>query len=128
MAKLEKDATVYELPENLRWRDEFAAWEPVKQSRDRALDGSIVIQETPLQAGRPITLVGAWAPRSQVLTLRGLAEDPGALTLTLEDGREFDVMWRRDSREPAVDAEPVIPAVVPEAGDLYTLTLRFITV
>jgi len=125
-ASLQIGDTTYELPGNLHWRDEYQ-WEPVAQERERALDGSLHVHETPRQAGRPVTLTGAWAQRSLLETLREQAlPTTDAMTLTLEDGRTFTVRWRRGDG-PALEAEPVHPLTAPPEDHLYKVTLRFLT-
>jgi len=122
------DGTIHELPDNLYWSDEYDRFEPVAQHRERALDGTLHIQEAPRRAGRPITLRGAWIERSGLASLRQASEETGDMTLTLDDGREFDVRWRRERRRPAVEGEPVYPLTAPPDDHYYELTLRFITV
>jgi len=112
------------LPDNVRWRDEFA-WSAVTQATERTLSGAMVVEETPRQSGRPITLEGLWCDRSTVEALRTLEEQVATeMTLDLPDGRTFTVLWRRDS-EPALRADPLLPAVIdPDPDELYEVTLR----
>lgn len=119
---------------DLAWDDEFA-WAPVTQVQTRCESGVLILEEAELVAGRPITLKGGadygWAPRSLVLALHALQQTAAAspMTLTLNDARTFAVVWRRDGSPSAIDAAPVVgPLADPEAGDLYTLTLRLMTV
>lgn len=115
------------LPRNLWWKDEYQ-WEPVTQQRNRALDGSLHIQETEKVAGRPITLTGAWVERQALQTLHGQAlNTTEPMELKLDDGRTLQVRWRRGD-QPALRGEPVHPSTAPPEDHLYKVTLRLITV
>lgn len=108
------------LPDDLIWRDEFD-WAPVEQVVTPTLTGSLLVEETPKPEGRPITLVGH-CPRATVLSLKVLeAQVAQLLTLTLLDGLQREVFWRR----PGVVATPLIDMADPEAGEPYALTLNF---
>lgn len=103
------------LPDGLIWEDELD-WEPVVQSTDYSVTGSLIIEEAERQAGRPITLRGgrtwAWMTRSALLALSTTLQTPGiSLTLTLHDARIFTVTARREANAGPVTAEPV-PAVM----------------
>lgn len=117
-----------ELPEDLVWEDEFL-FDPVAQNQTRTEGGALIVEETALTAGRPITLVGGanagWITRAQLIALRALADEADEVhTLTLNDSREFTVMFAR----PAIEATPIVPFNVPAAGDFYALTLKLFTV
>lgn len=108
------------LPDDLIWRDEFE-WAPVEQVVTPTLTGALLVEETPKPEGRPITLVGH-CPRATVLSLKALeAQVAQLLTLTLLDGLQREVFWRR----PGVVATPLIEMADPEAGEPYALTLNF---
>ncbi|MFM4963725.1 hypothetical protein ACEUBT_08225 [Aeromonas bivalvium] len=108
------------LPDDLIWRDEFD-WAPVEQVVTPTLTGALLVEETPKPEGRPITLVGH-CPRATVLSLKVLeAQVAQLLTLTLLDGQQREVLWRR----PGVVATPLIDMADPEAGEPYALTLNF---
>ncbi len=112
-----------QLPGDLHWSDEI--WSPVQQERKQSLTGSLLVEEDSVLAGRPITLEGsetaAWVSRQIVLDLLALAETPGMeMTLTLEDGRTFTVMFNREHGQP-VEAEPVVIELPQQAGDEYVL-------
>lgn len=83
------------LPQGLRWTDEFA-WSDLAQSTTYTLTGSLVVEQTTRQAGRPITLVGgkywAWLTRVQLGTLKDLLDTGAPMTLTLHDNRTFTVL------------------------------------
>jgi len=99
------------LPDGLRWQDEHA-WSPVSQAMEYTLTGSLMIDEATKQAGRPITLAGglhfAWMAKGDLddlLSLLTAAPETG-LTLTLHDGRQFQVLPRHGT-DGAVTAYPV---------------------
>lgn len=114
------------LPESLDWQDEFE-WAPVAQTITPTLTGAIVVEENEAPEGRDITLVSdgaAWAKRSLVNQLKDKESLLNtAMSLTLHDGREFTVIWRRDPV--GVDAKQVMRNAAPSDDDFYELTLRF---
>lgn len=117
------------LPDDLLWQDEFAH-DPVAQSLTRTEGGALIVEETALAAGRPITLVGGqdagWITRAQLVALRALADTANTEhLLTLNDGRTFDVVFARPG---AIEAEPIVPFNLPLTGDFYALSLKLITV
>ena len=60
--------------------------------------------------------------RQTVLLLKALeAQVAQLMTLTLLDGQQREVVWRR----PGVVATPLIEMADPEAGEPYALTLNF---
>jgi len=125
------------LPEDLQWIDEYAdGSDLVGQAETLTITGALVIQASAQQAGRKLTLQGrmesnrGFAPitRATVDALRALAAVPAAVySITLADGREFDVMFRRGDG-PAVEAAPLKHIAPHEADDLYFPTLRLIMV
>ena len=115
-----------DLPVNLYWRDEFA-WRPAAQSTQRSVGGGFVVQAMPLQYGRPITLVGAWARRAEVEALKALETDAGTKrTLTLNDGTTFTVLF--DIEKGGVQAPLLSPELNPTAETYYELTINLLTV
>lgn len=113
------------LPDDLVWIDEVGH-DPVAQATQRTLGGVMVIEETELVAGVPITL-GAedqWVDRTTVIALRALAASAGQThTLNLR-GDAYTVAFRR----PAIEARPVIQYADPDAGDRYAIRINLITV
>lgn len=97
------------LPDSLEWTDEFD-FTPVGQQVDRTIGGSLIVQESALKKGRPITLEGGefvWAKREAILKVQTFASVPGKkMKLTLADGSQFDVIFKRDSGSP-FSAKPV---------------------
>lgn len=91
-----------ELPDDLVWQDEYA-WSPVMQNVSYSTTGALFIQESVKLSGRPITLTGksdtGWIQRSVVAALQEFAETAGKqMTLTLKDGRTFNVMFRQNEK------------------------------
>lgn len=129
---LVRGETSITLPEDLQWSDEFN-WTPVGQVVTPTLTGALIIEEAAQQAGRPITLSSlqsggeytAVVARTVVEALRALSVIAGAqMTLTLGDGRAFTVRWRHESGG-GFTATPWKHIVPVEAGDLYTIVLKF---
>lgn len=96
------------------------------------MTGSLILQESAKQAGRPITLQAdnpgnglIWLARAVVEALYTLSGTPGwEGTLTLADARTFTVAFRDE----AVVAETVRHIAPLETGDPYTLTIKLQTV
>ena len=111
------------LPDDLVWGDEFD-WAPVEQVVTPTLSGALLVEETPLPEGRPLTLTGH-CQRQLVLALKALeAAVAQPLTLTLLDGVARTVIWRR----PGVVARPLYEIADPDGAMPYALTLNFIEV
>ncbi|HID73072.1 TPA: hypothetical protein EYP38_03965 [Candidatus Micrarchaeota archaeon] len=92
---------------------------------------ALILQETTRRAGRPITLTtpegGDWTDRGTVEALRAKLTAGAVMTLTLHDGRAFQVAWRH--RDTPLEARPVLAGLAdPDAQTLYRLTLRLIEV
>jgi hypothetical protein len=125
------------LPADLEWTDEFD-WLPTSQQVDIAMSGALIVEESAQLAGRPITLEGrldgsvgfALIPRSTVSALVALASTPRAtpMSLLLEDGRTFDVLFRHGQDGPAVEAHAMKHIAPHVDDDLYTITLRLMQV
>lgn len=118
-----------ELPEDLLWQDEFA-YDAVAQSLTRFEGGGLLVEETALQAGRPITLAGdvqsGWILRTALLAVGSLAAAANTTyELVLNDGRTFNVIFARPK---PISAEPIIPYSTPASGDFYAVTIRLLTV
>lgn len=112
----------------LHWQDRDD-WQPVAQTARPTLDGGLAIFHQPLTAGRRITLVSTessgWVDRQTLDALQALASVPGSLhTLTLGT-QSFTVLWRHDD-PPAIQAEPLVARINPDANDWFRVTLKFI--
>lgn len=130
-----------ELPYDIQWVDEYTAWR-VGQIIRPTLTGALVVQESALQAGRPITLRGfddggmryvAPITLATLDALRALEESAGGANLTLVlpaaggTTRTFPVRFRRTDA-PAIEAVPIKYQVPAEAGDWFLATIRLIQV
>ena len=126
-----------ELPQDLRWSDEYT-WLPTVSQVDIACNGAVWVEESAQLAGRPVTLESGtdqggrhWAvvPRSTVDALHALAATPRAiaLVLALDETRSLNVRFRHQDG-PAVEARPLRHIAPHEASDLYHITLRLMQV
>ena len=128
------------LPGDLNWSDEFNSWK-VGQTRKVSLTGALILHESALLAGRPITLETTqegnnWVAPVRLSVLRelqALEEDVDADPYTLvlpdhNDGtRTFAVKFNRDGGS-AIQAKPIrfiSPAI---DDDYFAITLRLIQV
>lgn len=96
------------LPDDLEWIDEIG-WSPIAQSTARSATGALLIQESEMQYGRPITLQGdvdmAWITRQTVDALRAKRDQKGLkMTLTI-NGEAYAVMFRHQDKP--VDVSPI---------------------
>ena len=107
------------------WSDEWD-WAPVRQRVETTLTGKLGIEEAVRPKGRPITLTGGWASRSQVEQLKSLEAQPGIQMTLLIHGSTKQVVWRH--RDKGVDAQPVRPVTDPDPTDHYEITLRLMEV
>jgi hypothetical protein len=114
-----------------RWIDEFD-WSPVESSREYGVTGAQIIDVGIRQAGRPITLQASdrtgWRgmTRTVVQSLHALASAAAEYSLTLADGREFDVIFAPGA-EP-ITARPIADRENPPDDWPYIITLRLVTV
>ena len=118
------------LPDSMVWVDEFE-YTAVRQETTRTLGGTLVVASTPLVAGRPITLVAnldhGWITYDQVQKLEALSTQAGGVfSLTTHTGA-FSVMFRHSS-PPAFAAQPIRVKQQPLVDDLYTATIKLITI
>lgn len=118
------------LPAGMLWVDEFG-WRPVEATREYSVTGAQIIDVAEREGGRPITLQATedhgWMTRENLLALQELAADAdGTFTLTLADGRAFEVMFAPDT-DP-VTARPLARPEIPSASWPYITTLRLIEV
>jgi len=129
-----------ELPADLQWTDEFTAWRVGQQVRN-SLNGAMIVQESARQAGRPITLqttrdgtayVGVVAlpiVRALQASESEARLSPLELVMPAHNGgdRTFQVRGRRGDG-PAIEVEPTRFAVPALDSDLFSITLRLMTV
>ncbi|MCY6411189.1 hypothetical protein QTA56_03425 [Acinetobacter sp. VNH17] len=114
--------------------DEFD-WKPVEQNIERAIDGTLIVQEGKKKSGRPITLLSktdkqGWIKRSNLSVIQEWSALQGEqFTLVFEyphDIRQFNVIFNH--AEGAIEATPVrgVPSI--SEGDFYRATFRFLEV
>lgn len=130
-----------ELPYDIQWMDEHTAWK-VGQIIRPTLTGALIVQESALQAGRPITLRGfddggmryvAPITLATLDALRALEETAGGANLTLvlpaagDTTRTFTVRFRRTDGA-AIEASPLKYQAPAEAVDWFLATIRLIQV
>lgn len=129
-----------ELPADLQWTDEFTAWKVGQQART-SLTGALIVQESARQAGRPITLQTtrdgtAYVGVVSLPVLRALQASESEARLAPLDlvmpahnsgERSFQVRWRRTDG-PAIEVDPTRFAVPTLDADLFSITLRLMTV
>lgn len=134
--KLKRETTNQTVPleDGFLWSDEFD-WKPIEQNIERAVDGTLIIQEGKKKSGRPITLLSkdgnqGWIRRSNLSILKDWSALQGEkFTLEFEyphDTRQFNVIFNH--AEGAIEAEPVkgFPAISDD--DYYKATLKFLEV
>lgn len=118
------------LEDGFLWSDEFE-WKPIEQKLERAIDGTLIIQEGKKKSGRPITLQPAdqemgWVQLKYLKTLYEWSLLQEQFRLEFEwphDQRKFNVIFNHEAG--ALEAKPVknIPAV--SEDDYYNVTMRF---
>jgi hypothetical protein len=118
------------LEDGFLWSDEFE-WKPIEQKLERAIDGTLIIQEGKKKSGRPITLQPAdqemgWVQLKYLKTLYEWSLLQEQFRLEFEwphDQRQFNVIFNHEAG--ALEAKPVknIPAV--SEDDYYNVTMRF---
>ena len=115
------------------WSDEFD-WKPIEQNQERAVDGTLIVQEGKKKSGRPITLSPTdgqgWVKRSDLSIIQNWSALQGEqFTLSFEyphDARQFNVIFNHG--EGAINAKPVMGFPTVSDGDYYEVTLKFIEV
>ncbi|KKW79051.1 hypothetical protein AAV96_09125 [Acinetobacter sp. AG1] len=121
------------LEDGFLWSDEFT-WKPIEQNQERAIDGTLIVQEGKKKSGRPITLSPpgeqGWIKRFDLSILKDWSALIGEqFTLIFEyphDTRQFNVIFNH--AEGAIDAKPVMGFPTVSDGDYYEVTLKFIEV
>ena len=128
------------LPGDLFWSDEFTGWK-VGQLQRVSVTGALVVNESALQAGRPMTLETTQSGNAYVaaitlpvlLQLQALEAQtrtlPMVLTVPAHNGgtRSFNVLFNRAGGK-ALEARPLLFASPYIDGDYFAITLRLIQV
>lgn len=126
---LDDGVTPISLDDSLEWIDEFD-FSSIGQDVERTIGGALIISESILQKGRPITLVSGdhvWTDRSTINQLyAAINQINKTYTLTLPDARTFSVVF--DHSQKPMEAKPVWRKNVQGATDKYLLTLRLMEV
>lgn len=122
-----------DLPAGIAWTDEYSALAPIAQTARRRLSGALTLFQTPLQAGRAITLDCTEAPitRAQAAALAALAAVPGAsypLTFTLRSPVETYLVAFRHHDPPVLDLRPLIDYADPIDSDWMIGVIHLMTV
>jgi len=117
------------LDQELIWSDEFD-WMSPQQGVTRTLGGRVILQQRTLYHGQPITLQGdnttGFIVRSDLLLLNTLANQRKIMTLTLNDGSTYQVVFRYS--EKSIEATPFEDFSDPGPDDLYRIVIRLMTV
>ena len=116
-----------DLPADLFWTNEFD-WNAQRQNLRRSVTGALLVQESAVTAGRPITLVGGddfgWMSRDQVDAWYAQANAaPVDMALNFH-GRNFTVRFTGDRFR----ARALQPFSEPASSDRYVPSLFLITV
>ncbi|SPL70302.1 hypothetical protein [Acinetobacter stercoris] len=133
LIRLKTSETVL-LEDGFFWSDEFE-WKPIEQKQDRAIDGTLIIQEGKKKSGRPITLIPAedmgWIKRSVLSKLQdwsGYQSEVFQLVFDYpHDTRCFQVIFNhQDGAISNIATVKGIPAS--SESDQYTATIKFLEV
>lgn len=119
-----------QIPAQMIWSDEFA-WSAAESVSEYGIDGALLVDVGTRLAGQPVTLAGAqdrgWISYATLVAIKAMADVAGATySLTLADGRSFDVMF--SPGEDPITAEPIIPHEIVPGSALYIATIRLIKV
>lgn len=116
------------IPDSFEWTDEFE-FTPVTQDVKRTLGGSLIVSESPLTKGMPITLQGGpdvWMTRGDFKALHAKASVPGKkYKLTMADGVIYDVIFARDNAKPIEGKLLRRQYAAPDSAYMANITLRF---
>jgi len=118
-----------ELPYELVWTDEFS-WSDIVQNVQFTIEGKMIIQESELIKGRPITLSSnnAWITRADLKTLYNKTTVKNKeMVLTLNDNRSFLVCFRHSSI-PVIEASPIKDITNLQDSDFYRLTIKLMVI
>lgn len=112
------------LPDDMIWGDEFD-FSPVSQIITPTLTGALIIEESELPAGRPITLkgIGSRALVKQLKDLESLINHQ--MPLIMLDGIQRTVVFKRPG---VVAVQSVAEYADPDDSDPYNITLNLIEV
>lgn len=121
-----------DLGQDVYWQDEYD-WTPHAQTVRKAVDGALVVERLPSYAdGQPLTVFCSWVPKTVVDAVIVLRDklNPTVMTLTLADGRIYDVLFRHQDGPP-ISVVPIVerPDYINQVSpDYYDLTIRLFEV
>lgn len=123
-----------ELNPDMRWAERQAA-QGVAQSVTPTIGGGVIVIAQEITDGEPITLLSGedfgMLTAAQVAAVKALAAEAGGVfLLQLEYGstvESYSVAFRHDD-PPAFDADPLIPRIVPDDGDLFRAQIKLMKV
>ena len=106
----------------------------IAESHKYALDGTLIVEQSVRQAGRPYTMQApdnmAWLPRSTINALKAERDKLGATFWLdyLSDGVVKRVKVMFDNSGDAITAKPVRGYISPLPNDPFIVTLRFLEI
>lgn len=109
-------------------------WSSVVSSTKYALDGTMIVEQSVRQAGRPYTMRApddmGWLSRETVNALKSERDKLGATFWLdyLADGAVKRVKVMFDTTGDAIVARPVKDFISPSLDDLFIVTLRFLEI
>lgn len=126
--RLQGDVLSVEIPNSFEWTDEFK-FTPVTQDVKRTLGGSLIISESSLHKGMPITLESGpnvWISKGEFKKIHQMASEPGKkYQLTMADGTIYNVVFARDQSLP-LDGELLVRQfAAPDTAQMKNVTIRF---
>ena len=114
------------LPPDTLWTDQFAE-KVIDQSVSYTLGGRMIVQQSPINSGRPVTLSCEWVTLETIRLLEELRDTLGAqfeLTLT---NHVIPVMFAFQAGV-VLQATPVIDYPDEEAEDKYNLIIKLMEI
>ena len=124
---------IIELDDDMYPTDEHE-WSSVVSNTKYALDGTMIVEQSVRQAGKPYTMQApddmAWLSRSTVNALKAERDKLGATFWLdyLADGAVKRVKVMFDTTGDAITARPVKDFISPSLDDLFIVTLRFLEI
>ena len=124
---------IIELDDDMYPTDEHE-WSSVVSNTKYALDGTMIVEQSVRQAGKPYTMQApddmAWLSRSTVNALKAERDKLGA-TFWLDyraDGQVKRTKVIFDTTQEAINARPAKEFISPSPDDPFIVTLRFLEI